>query len=366
MAQLFDDFEINSTPRWPRLTRLLALSVVLHCLLIVAVVYVPTLRAVARAAGSVAGLEFVEEDYDKTLVGQRATLVKLSEPYEKLYYPADYFSPGAAPPPLGPEAIVIQEAAAAPPPPPPVFIRRPPRMRRSRPIPTPEPEPTPEEIADADATETPGEAKTEVPPKSDEEIDKLAAENKTPRLPKINTKPFNDLLATGKKMVDEKRIDLNGVVEMTVEADRNAEGKLDNVQITGAAATDENLYKLAQDFVAALSDSKIFLVLSDVQHVTMTLKLDKETLAVNVLSDVKSAARAREMATGYGGMLGLARLKKSDSAEGELLKGVTIEAKDEQFIMDFKMTREAAAGLVAKQIAKQQQQQQEAPKETPK
>lgn len=365
MPELFDDFEINSTPRWPRLSRLVALSVVLHGLLILAIVYVPALSAVARAAGSVAGLEFVEEDYTKTVIGQRATIVKLSEPYEKLYYPADYFSPGEVP--VAPEATLVSEAATAqaPPPPPPAFFgrRRAPRVRTE-----PTPEPTPDELADADEA-TPGadEAKPEGTPQPDVEIDRLAKENNTPRLPKINTKPFSDLLATGKKMVDEKRLNLDGGVELTVEADRNADGTLGNIKITGTA-DNEGLNKLAEDFVAALSDSKLFLALPDIQHMTMALKLDKETLSVNVAGDVKSAARAKEMETGYGAMVGLARLKKGDSDDAELWKGVKISSQDAKFVMDFKMTREAAAGLVAKQIAKQQQQQQqqEAPKETPR
>lgn len=359
-GELFDDFEINSVPRWPRLARLVALSVVLHGLLIVAVVFVPTLRAVARAAGSVAGIEFVEEDYTKTVIGQRATLIKV-EPYEKLYYPADYFTPGEVP--VAPEATVLSEAATVQTAPPPVFMGRGRRPRVRNQV---APEPTPEEIADVDPTPTPtpDEAAKAEDQKPDAEIDKLAAENKTPRFPKINTKPFTQLLATGKKMVDEKQIDLNGAIELTVEADRQPDGTLGNIKITGTAS-DANLNKLAEEFVAALSDSKLFSVLTDMEHVTMGLKLDKETLSVNVVGDVKSAERAREMATGYGGMLALARLKKADSDEGEMWKGVQVSADETRFVMDFKMTREAAAGLVAKQLAKQQQQQ-EAPKETPK
>lgn len=358
-GELFDDFEVNSVPLWPRLSRLVALSVVLHGLIIVAVVYVPTLRAVARAAGSVAGIEFVEEDYTKTVIGQRATLVKV-EPYEKLYYPADYFTPGQLP--VAPEATVLSEAATVQTaPPPPVFMGRQPRSR-VRTLATPEP--TPEEIADVDATPAPEPTPGADAAKSDAEIDRLAAENKTPRLPKINTKPFTNLLMTGKRMVDEKQIDLNGTLELTVTAVRQPDGTLGDVKIEGAAS-DANLNKLAEEFVAALSDSKLFSVLTDMEQVRMGLKLDQETLAVNVVGDVKSAERAKEMATGYGGMLAFARLKTSD--DGELWKGVQISSDGANFVMDFKMTREAAAGLLAKQLAKQQQQQQqEAPKETPK
>ena len=88
MTELFDRFEINRTPRWPLLSRLVALSVVAHGLFLVAVVYVPTLRSMLYVASNVSGLKLVSEDYDPTLIGQRATIVRL-EPHEKLYYPPD-------------------------------------------------------------------------------------------------------------------------------------------------------------------------------------------------------------------------------------------------------------------------------------
>src|SRR5919107_3716107 len=90
MAELFDRVEINRAPRWPLMTRLLALSVVAHGLFLVAVVYVPTLRNLLHVAGAMSGIQFVSEDYDRTLVGQRATVVNLA-PHEKLTSPPDYF-----------------------------------------------------------------------------------------------------------------------------------------------------------------------------------------------------------------------------------------------------------------------------------
>ncbi|HEX8187394.1 MAG TPA: hypothetical protein VF586_03520, partial [Pyrinomonadaceae bacterium] len=90
MGELFDRFEVNRAPRWPLMSRLVALSLVAHGLFLVAVVYVPTVRSMLYVASNMSGIKFVSEDYDATLVGQRATIVKL-EPHEKLYYPPDYF-----------------------------------------------------------------------------------------------------------------------------------------------------------------------------------------------------------------------------------------------------------------------------------
>src|SRR5215217_4175789 len=117
MAELFDRFEINRTPRWPMLSRLVALSVVAHGLFLVAVVYVPTLRSMLYVASSMSGIKFVNEDYDPTLIGQRATIVRL-EPHEKLYYPPDYFGAPEVAETTQLDAMVVQQAVPPPLPPP--------------------------------------------------------------------------------------------------------------------------------------------------------------------------------------------------------------------------------------------------------
>src|SRR5215210_1603232 len=147
MGELFDRFEINRTPRWPMMSRLVALSVVAHGLFLVAVIYVPTVRSMLYVASNVSGIKLVSEDYDPTLVGQRATIVKF-EPHEKLYYPPDYFgAPEVAETTLL-DPMVVQQVA--PPPPPPTPVYRPRRARTPRVVATPEASPTPApEVAQA-------------------------------------------------------------------------------------------------------------------------------------------------------------------------------------------------------------------------
>ena len=129
MSELFDRFEINRAPRWPLVSRLLALSVVLHGVFLVAVVYVPQLSNMLRVAGEFAGLKFVSQDYDPTLVGQRATIIQFA-PHEKLYYPPDYFgaSEVAETSPYNPTFV----EQAAPPPRQPKTPRASPHVRRAR------------------------------------------------------------------------------------------------------------------------------------------------------------------------------------------------------------------------------------------
>lgn len=347
MAELFDRFEVNRMPRWPLMTRLVALSVVLHGLFLVAVIYVPTLRSLVRVAGSVAGIEFVSEDYDRTLVGQRATIVKL-EPYEKLYYPTDYFGPPPGmdfPQPTDP--VFIQPAA----PPPPPVVYKPRRVRTPKPQGMPTPEPTPQEIVAASPTPTPD-------PKAEEEarLNELAKASNIDRPPKINTKPFEDIAKKGKEMFDQGKLNLNGAVGVTATAERNADGTLnrDTVRLDWdpETTTDETMALLAQEFITALSESRVLSVLAGAKTVQMSLKLDGQKILVRIATEVESDARASEMATGYGLMLVMARKSKEGTEEGDLYNNLNVAADGKQFVMNFEMPRDAAGKMIADLLAK--------------
>jgi outer membrane biosynthesis protein TonB len=349
MAELFDRFEVDRVPRWPLLSRLVALSVVLHGVFFVAVVYVPALRSLLYVAGSVSGIEFVSEDYDRSLVGQRATVIKL-EPYEKLYYPSDYFGP--PPEAVSPEDPMLMAQVA--PPPPPVVIR-PPRVRqpRAQVIATPEPEPVPSpvEIAQATPSPSPDEAQQKA---REAELDKIAAASGVERPPRINTKPFEDIAQKGKTLFDEGKLKLDGTVGVTATAERNEDGtfKRDTVKLEWEQASDENMALLAQEFITALSESKVLSLLKGVKNVQMKLRLDQEKLSVRIASEVETDARASQMATGYGLLLAGARRTREGTDEGELYKNLNVSADGRHFVMNFEMPREVAGKMLTAMLAK--------------
>lgn len=347
MAELFDRFEVNRVPRWPLMSRLVALSIVFHGLFIVAVVYVPALRGLINVAGSVAGIEFVSEDYDRTLIGRRATIVKL-EPYEKLYYPPDYFGP--PPDALAPVDPTLMVQAA----PPPLVIIRQPRVRepRAQVISTPEPSPTPEEIAAA--TPTPSPSPDDVQKKAEEaELDKIASANGVERPPKINPKPFVDIAQKGKEMFDQGKLNLSGTVSVTATAERNEDGTLkEPVDLKFLQASDQATADLAQEFVMALSQSKVLLLLKGAKQVQMGLTLDQQKLTVKIASEIDTDARASQMATGYGMLLALARKSREGTDEGELFKHLTVSADGRQLVMNFEMPRDTAGKMIADMLAK--------------
>ncbi len=348
MAELFEKFQVDRVPRWPLLSRLLALSVVLHGVFFVAVVYVPSVRSLLFVAGTVSGFRIVSEDYDPTLVGQRATIVKL-EPYEKLVYPADYF--GAPPAPadmmLDTDPMLVQQA----PPPPPIYVPAPrPRTRRTRPT----PEPTPEQSAEATPTPAPSPSTEEAEKKSDEELNKIAQENGIKRPPAINTKPFEDLAKEGKKLSDEGKLNLNSAIHVGATSRLNPDGTLDpdSVRYDWKTPIDENTARLAQQLLTALSQSRIFSALEGAQDVRFELKLDQQNVSVKIMSDLASDEAAGNYARGYGLLIIAARAAKKGTNEGELYNKLKVDRDGKQFIISFDMPKEAAGKMISDMLAK--------------
>src|SRR5713101_3463606 len=126
--------------------------------------------------------------------------------------------------------------------------------------------------------------------KVEAELDRAAAENGVKRPKEINTRPFKDLLADAKKKKDSGEIDLSKPVEITVEADRDNEGKLQNAKVKDARG-DKMLEGVALDFVSALSDSGVLDFLEGTNHLRLTANVDDKTVEINVATEVESAER---------------------------------------------------------------------------
>jgi hypothetical protein len=351
MAEIFHTHErLNRDTRTPPMLRLLGGSLVAHALFIAAVVYVPAVRDTFNLASTLSGLRFVEEDYTKTAVGQRAD-VMLNLADNKLYYPAGYFSQTALPSPDAPQ--FIEEVRPMPTP-------KPIRIARVRPTPTPAASPSPEAAAGDDETaqnagDPSGDPKASptASPQTAEEAERIAKEAGAEKFPTINTKPFTDLLKQGKEMRDAKEIDLSGTLEMEVEANRQEDGRLTDVNVTDVAATSNpKLLQLAKDFVAAISDSKLLAALKGTKHLKMRVKLDSKEVAVRVLTDMTSEAEAEKMASGYNGLLFLGALSKKGKDEEALFKSVQIAAEAKQIVLTFNMPRATAGDLLSKLIKK--------------
>ena len=357
MAELFQDFEINRAPRWRFLGRLLAGSFVLHALLLAVIIYVPAVRSMFRLATMFAGADYVDEEYSRIDIRERAVMLSFPKE-EKLYYPAGYFTGFVNNPTAQPfDAQIVSEASMQPPPPPMPRPRRAP-VARTRPTPSATPAETPEVAANkepgAETTPTPAEQ-----PKTDEELDKLANETNVKRFPKINAKPFKDLLSKGKQMMDKGEIDLKGSIKMTVTGTRNDDGTLSNVEVVEISTSDENLKNLALEFIQALSASKVLAALEGTKQLRMEIASEPKEIRALVTTTMESEASARDKALGYNGMLFFQGLKKKGEDEEAIYKSTKISAAGKDIKLSFTMPREAVTKMLNKQLAK------EAPQPTP-
>ncbi len=104
MTELFENFEINREPRWPRVARTALLSVALHGSFIPFLIYAPTVRALWQLRSMITGAEYGEEDYALGDVRERAVMIGPAS--EKLYYPPGYFAKNAPP---AADAQVVEE-----------------------------------------------------------------------------------------------------------------------------------------------------------------------------------------------------------------------------------------------------------------
>jgi hypothetical protein len=170
------------------------------------------------------------------------------------------------------------------------------------------------------------------------------------KAPRVNAAPLRAWLAQAKRQKDAGKLDLSQPRALTIEADRAADGTLSNAVITGPSARDPQVRKLAQDFVAALNQSRALGFLQDVSHVRMNFALDGERFKTDSASDAPTAQRAEEMARGYRAMVNVARLVRRGTDEAAVLNNMKFSSNGKQFLMSLDMPREQMGNLLLKQI----------------
>ncbi|HEX8282362.1 MAG TPA: hypothetical protein VF588_03365 [Pyrinomonadaceae bacterium] len=188
-------------------------------------------------------------------------------------------------------------------------------------------------------------AKTEAPRGGDAKPEKPKAENA-----RVNVKPIKAFLARSRRLHGEGKLDLSKPQAIVVEGDRQPDGTLTGVQITGESAADPALRALAQDFVASVNDSHALAFLSDVSRVRMAFTLDGERFKALTTSDAPSEARAEEMARGYRVLINAGRLMRRGTDEGALLSGMKVSSSGKQLMMNLDMPREQMGNILLRQI----------------
>jgi hypothetical protein len=174
--------------------------------------------------------------------------------------------------------------------------------------------------------------------------------DKTTAPAKISTVPFKGFLARARKLADEGKLDLSKRQTITIEGERREDGSLANPVITGESASNPHFRRTAQEFVAALGESRVLQPLEGVSRVSMTFTLDGERFNATTASETPDAARAEEMARGYRVMVNVARLMRRGTPEAAVINGMKVSSSGKQLLMTLDTTREAMGNLLLKQI----------------
>jgi hypothetical protein len=346
VTELFENFEINREPRWPILSRLAAVSLVLHAALVASAIYVPGVRSALNIAYLFSDAKYVDEDYNRTAVGERAQMIDLA--HEKFQYPEGYFATGAPEPdPFAPQIITQTQPA-------PVFI--PPK-----PVPTPPPAPTPQPSPLASPTPQPSaspsvgtgaDAAVAAGKPTEEDLNKIATEHNVERPSEdaINKKPLKDWLARANELKVKGQLDLNQTIEMVIEAQLDEDGTLHDpvvIQKTG----DPRLIEVAKDLVAAIGDSKVLgFMKKDAKKLRITIKLDQTEVEAKVESEVATPERAKELSQGYSLLLIGGAYARKGQDEEILYKSTSVSNEGNQVVVNFKMPRAQAGAMLAKHV----------------
>jgi len=368
MAELFKDFEVNRDPQWPIVLRLLGVSVAVHLLLIVCVLYIPGVRDAFNIATLIADTSFVDKPYAKTEIGDDVQLVQLSR--NRFRYPDGYFAiaAGLMPPPAPIVAPPVFTTAA------PAMQSAPPPLALPSPSPTAPPLPSPvttqspsQTVAQANASPSPnpkngtdqkqGDQKL-TPEQAQAELEKTAAKNniELPKEGEINKKALKDFAAFANDLKQQGKLDLDKPFEIVVEAELDLNGKLKNARFTKKAG-DPNLVELFGQMISALNDSGFLIYLKPLDKdnpgskVVFTIKQGETEVLATVESEASSDDSARVLAKGFNAMLVFGAKSREGKDEEVLLRNTSAEPVGKKIIFNFTMPRQAVVDLIKKQLA---------------
>lgn len=371
MAAVFENFEVNHTPFWPRIGRSLGGSLGVHAVAIAVILYVPAFRDALNIAFLFSGAEFVSRDYSRTTIGDDVQIVDLAS--GKFRYPDGYWAPEGVPPaatenPIAPQ--IISQAGSG--------LRIKPA---STPTPTPEATPTPTPLQSPTPTiassaspagagtssgsDKKGEVAKEqkeqkelTPDEAQKELEKTAAANniELPKEGEINKKALKDFGIYANEMKNNGKLDLEQPFEIVIESELDEFGKLKNPAFTKKAG-DQNLADLSGRMIAALNDSGFLVYLKRINldnpgtKIIFTVKMDKAELVATVESEASSADSARILAAGFKAALGYGMLARKGKDEEVLLRNTTVEPDGKRIKFNLTMPRQPVVDLIKKQLA---------------
>ncbi|HEX7175643.1 MAG TPA: hypothetical protein VF240_10325 [Pyrinomonadaceae bacterium] len=177
-----------------------------------------------------------------------------------------------------------------------------------------------------------------------------AAADGVRRPPRVDTRPFKELLLKGKGLYDSGRLDLSRTIDLALVADREDDGSLVSIASAGAPLNDPLVFQFVKETVDTISQSRLLGFLDGTRRIRLDLSLDEQKLTITARTEVASEEYARKMASGYGALLAYARLMERERPSGVVWNHTGLMADGKQFAVTLEMSREQAGQLLLQLI----------------
>lgn len=363
---LFDKFEVNREPFWPRISWLVAGSGVWHLVILACVLLIPPVRDALSVAALFQGAGFVDKAYKKTQIADEGDLSEVS--FEKFRYPDGYFlidqqgmpiqqfptTPAFIPPPFTPS----QAAAPSPTPVPSPGASPSPALATSSPAPSPAGKTGADKSGPKTGADKKAAADAKTAAKGQKELEDASKQTgiDLPKEGEINKAPFKDLASYATGLKDKGQLDFEKPFEVVIETTLDKDGKLVNPRVSRKAG-DDNLVDLGTRLVAAMNDSGILFYLKKINEdkpgtrVVFTIKQDTNEVIATVESEVTSNDSARQLAAGFKVLLAAGAKARAGKDEEILIQHTTVTADQKNIVFKLTMAHKDVVDIVKKGMA---------------
>lgn len=351
---LFDHFEVNREPFWPKMTWLVAGSGVWHLVLVALILLIPPVRDAFSITAMFHDVGFVDKPYEHTDI-EDATMLDFSN--QKFHYPEGYWAMDQAgmppltafPTPFTPAHFSTSPSPAASPSP------------STSPTPTPTPAPL---IAGNTGAAKSGKTSTAKPTPGASPEDKAVAQaqkeleavsKKTgielPEEGEINKAPFKGLALYASDLRDAKKLDFDKPFEISIESSLDSNGKLVN-PVVARKSGDETLVDLGKELISAMNDSGVLFYLKEINKdkpgakVIFTIKQDGTDVSATVETETSSPESATKLSRGFGLLLIAGAASRKGHDEEVLLKNTKVSTDGNKLSFKLSMQHQEVVDIV--------------------
>lgn len=358
---LFDHFEVNREPFWPRIVWLIAGSGAWHLVILALIMLIPPVRDAFSITAMFRDVGFVDRPYSRTQIGDNVDILDYSG--QKFHYPEGYWAmdqQGMPPLPQFPVTPAYTPASVS-------TALNP----SATPSVTPTPAPTPPVLiagnngdskaaagkgteAKASPTASPDDKAVEQAQKELEAAAKKAGID-LPEENQINKTPLKDLAAYANSLKTEGKLDFNKPFEVVIDTTLQGE-KLVNLNVSKKSG-DATLIELGKRTVAALNDSGILRYLQIVSkdkpnaNVVFTIKQNGNEVTAIVEAEASSPDSAQKMLRTFAGLMLLGRASRQGKDEEILLKKTSVSADENRVVFKLTMPHQEVVDIVNRGMA---------------